>query len=742
MSPKAEKGAAECNFLGVEICIRPRRGDIYPVEVVLDGGEEFAGFLSANILPWKPSEERVRDGQRLFRDLFSGEIRDAWNQARGRSLQRRIRLRIDASELCPLPWELLCERQVFLSASADTPFSRYLAVPEPLGSVIGKRPVRVLALISNPIDLERAFPHLAPINVKEERGILERAFSALDEQEIQLDFLDPPVTLARIEEYLQDHSGCHVLHYIGHGAVSGREEATLYLQDEGGHAEAVAGSSFVAMLARQSWLVRPRLVFLAACQTSVPSTAATFRGLGTLLVEASIPAVVAMQDRIAVETARELTRTFYNRLTRHGVVDLALNQARSILLTSRHSDAAVPVLFMRLESGQLWEGEKMNLSEQSCVSSVNPLIDCDVKTVLIPAGPFWRGSRPDDPDAQLNEAPRVKLDFSAYRISRYPVTNAQYACFLTANPDHPIPRSDDARYQEYNWDPQTRSYPDGKADHPVVLVTLVDAMAYCRWLSKVTGQHFRLPKEEEWEKAARGPWPDERDYPWGAWREGYCNTQELGRHCTSSVREFEHTNSSPFGVVDMAGNVWEWTSSPYGSYPNSAYKTSYSGGERNVVRGGSWGNVRDKARVSFRGRYVYDTRRPYLGFRILCDKVTSPPSPQPQTGDTQEIPAIFPKTVQPQMPEVIPPEISEEMIDTAELRQKVEGLFATYELRLLCSDLKLPYDNLVDSKKSIFALNIVEHCERRDRLVELLNYCQRKCPHVDWQSIVRKDSDK
>ena len=360
------------------------------------------------------------------------------------------------------------------------------------------------------------------------------------------------------------------------------------------------------------------------------------------------------------------------------------------------------------------------------------------ETILIPAGPFCRGSPPGGPEP--NETPRLKLDLSAYRIGRYPVTNAQYACFLAANPDHRLPHSDDKEHRPYNWNQKTRTYPDDKADHPIVLVSLQDAMDYCRWLSEITGQEYRLSREEEWEKAARGMWPDERNYPWGEWRDDYCNTQELGRCCTSAVHEFERTNQSPFGVVDMAGNVWEWTSSPYRPYPGSAYESSSSSGERNVVRGGSWGNFRDKARVSFRGRYEYDTRRPYLGFRIACDVAPSP-QPQPLAGDA-EIRTASPTLVQPRTLEAIKQEISEEMIDSAKLRQNIETHFDKDDMAILCHDLHLRYGNLSRPREDTTALQIVNHCEKRGRLVELLNYCQRKRSRVDWQSIVRKDSDK
>jgi CHAT domain-containing protein len=105
------------------------------------------------------------------------------------------------------------------------------------------------------------------------------------------------------------------------------------------------------MLARQG--VDPRLMFLAACQSGMGIAADAFRGLGPKLVSAGVPAVVAMQGIVTVESARKLSSVFYRRLLEHGYVDQAMNEARSSLLTAGRWDAAVPVLFMRLKSGQL-----------------------------------------------------------------------------------------------------------------------------------------------------------------------------------------------------------------------------------------------------------------------------------------------------------------------------------------------------------------------------------------------------
>jgi hypothetical protein len=348
-------------FLDLEIHIHPSddRVAAYPVEITLGSGQEFQGHLSTTILPWTSTGDPVQDGKKLFADLFADQpLRTAWDHALGQSPQRRIRLRIatTAPELHTIPWELLYPddaSQAPLAANADTPFSRYLAVSKPWGGAVEERPIRVLALISNPQDLEDVY-NLPPLDVDVEQDILGQAFSDLDKDEIELTVLDPPITLENVEKALQ--TGYHILHYVGHGLFNKcRQQAALYLQNEEGDTETMRDDAFVEMLARQSVQARPRLAFLVACQTATRSTADAFLGLAPRLVAAGVPAVIAMQDRIAVQTARKLSMTFYKRLIEHRMVDCALNQARSILLTAGRPDAAVPVLFMRLKSGQLWE---------------------------------------------------------------------------------------------------------------------------------------------------------------------------------------------------------------------------------------------------------------------------------------------------------------------------------------------------------------------------------------------------
>jgi formylglycine-generating enzyme required for sulfatase activity len=101
--------------------------------------------------------------------------------------------------------------------------------------------------------------------------------------------------------------------------------------------------------------------------------------------------------------------------------------------------------------------------------------------------------------------------------------------------------------------------PPGKSDHPVNDVAWDEAMAYCRWLSDVTGRAYSLPSEAEWEKGARGT--DGRIYPWGKqWDATRCNADKGDQDDTTPVDAYPQ-GASPYGVLDMAGNVWEWTRS-------------------------------------------------------------------------------------------------------------------------------------------------------------------------------------
>ncbi len=362
MNQFAARPGAQPDFADLEIRIRPLQDEGYPVEITLNGEQDFSpGMLDASVGSWVPSGDLTADGQWLFNTLLADPtLRKAWDVAHGQAPRRRLRLRIDpaAAKLHALPWELMQEGDVLLSAQADTPFSRHLPVALPWSGPVEERPIRVLVVLSNPDDLEER--DLAKVDVVLERETLTAALAGLGPEELRVEFLEPPATLERLEAALRGSgpaaSGSHVLHYVGHGHFTpARNQAFLYLQDEEGSTDLVPDDALIGMLARSP--ARPRLVFLAACQSATRSTADAFAGLGPKLVRVGVPAVVAMQEAMLVETARKFSAAFYPRLLAHGLVDQAVNEARSTLLTAGRPDAAVPVLFMRLKSGQLWGAE-------------------------------------------------------------------------------------------------------------------------------------------------------------------------------------------------------------------------------------------------------------------------------------------------------------------------------------------------------------------------------------------------
>ena len=339
-----------------EVRIYDRSEAGYKVEMTLNSEQAIEGRLSLDVVSFSPSGDPRADGQRLFDTLFADkDLREAWGEARGQSKQRRIRMRIDARELRGLPWELLRDDDDILAAQADTPFSRYLATEQPWGGAITARPIRVLAVISNPTDLQAKYD-LPPADVLVETSALRVALAPSPIQGevrgegVSLTFLSAPITLARLEEALQQ--GYHVLHFIGHGAFNEKkQQAALYLQNDEGTAQRVSDDEFAGMLKRLS--APPQLIVLAACQSAQQAPTQAFSGLGPKLVQIGIPAVVAMQDNVTVLTARQFGAKFYRRLLEHGTVDRALNEARSLLITNGRYDAAVPVLFMRLKDGRL-----------------------------------------------------------------------------------------------------------------------------------------------------------------------------------------------------------------------------------------------------------------------------------------------------------------------------------------------------------------------------------------------------
>lgn len=222
---------------------------------------------------------------------------------------------------------------------------------------------------------------------------------------------------------------------------------------------------------------------------------------------------------------------------------------------------------------------------------------CDV-----PAETFLMGSDPSkDTEAFESEQPQRSVTLAAFQIAKFPVTVAEYACFVRAGFGEPT-----------GWEWMLR-----ELDHPVVNVSWHDATAYARWLAERSGQPWRLPCEAEWEKAARGT--DGRIYPWGdIWDQSCANTDDGGTEGTTSVGTYP-SGASPYGALDMAGNVFEWTSSLYEPYPYDASdgRERRDSDAHRVRRGGSWYTEDIESRAAYRSRddpYYPDD---FVGFRLI-----------------------------------------------------------------------------------------------------------------------------
>lgn len=252
--------------------------------------------------------------------------------------------------------------------------------------------------------------------------------------------------------------------------------------------------------------------------------------------------------------------------------------------------------------------------------------------VLVPPGEFLMGTSPEEaqalaqayhvhPSLFLGETPQRKVFVKAFWIDRYPVTNAQYKRFIDATNRHP----------PYGW--PGREIPPDAGDHPVTCVGWQDADAYARWAG------LRLPTEAEWEKAARGT--DGRLYPWGnPWRDDATRIDSLAwpqtRALTTPVGAFP-AGASPYGVLDLCGNVAQWTETPsQPPMPNLGWAWY-------VVKGaGAALGQRYNFRCSARNFSAHTSRwHTWLGFRCARDAAETDTAP-PQSAAARRPPVVPP----------------------------------------------------------------------------------------------------
>jgi formylglycine-generating enzyme required for sulfatase activity len=230
----------------------------------------------------------------------------------------------------------------------------------------------------------------------------------------------------------------------------------------------------------------------------------------------------------------------------------------------------------------------------------------EIEWVAVPAGTLIRGTPPEQIDQvaanhQLprhyfaKEAPQSHVQVPAFLISSTPVTLEQWSTFCSV----------------VEWKPPAPA----PGNLPVESATWAEATAFCEWLAQEMGADVRLPTETEWERAARGD--DDREFPWGdTYDRAKANLAELGVGKALPVGSLP-LGASQFGLLDMAGNVDEWTSSVYAPYPNAPNEVppvEPQAFDPHVTRGGSYNHCRDLARCARRHGVYLPTDG--AGFRV------------------------------------------------------------------------------------------------------------------------------
>ncbi len=327
-----------------------------------------------------------------------------------------------------------------------------------------------------------------------------------------------------------------------------------------------------------------RLEIAAALERNIPVVPVLVQG-ARMPGEAELPAPL---KPLAYRNAIELSHARFNadvaRLIQ-GLEQLSGAMTRPVAMSSPPPADILPSLFawIKIPAGQV-----ILITEQGWAEN------------YIPEGQSWTFNVP------------------AFMIAKYPVTNVQYAQFMEAGGYHERRWWTEAGWQQKEADhwTQSRYWEDdcfNEPEQPVVGVSWYEAVAFCQWLSESSGEAIMLPTEQQWQRAAQGD--DGREYPWGGnkWDGARCNNSVSPNdsHQTTLVRQYEGRGDSPFGVVDMAGNVWEWCRTVY-----ETGSDELNGTDVRVLRSGSWFNYYSEwFRAAYRSWFQPQFRVINLGFR-------------------------------------------------------------------------------------------------------------------------------
>ncbi len=513
-----------------------------------------------------------------------------------------LRLKLELHhELSNLPWELM-----------ECPLSG------PWALQINKASLSILRYLGN---VSPSWSHALPeLNTKPSIIIVKADPAETSQREVTDSLWRELVNLRNALERMQDRVSYHVieeqdtlsrlvnlvhhlkcdgspvigLHFMGHGCV---DERGGFFAGEG------SGRSLQPIYARDlrnalNEAASIRWVILNACSTAAEPVGCPLAGLATsMAILKDIPTVIAYQRPVGTKDAEILAADFYEQV---------IGQKKSVeeVVRSVQSRCGTPgglVALARSVEGRIqdvihldgWWGsparpaqERAHLGSDALPGERAPettvaKLSVASEMILVPEGPFRKGLTPQQIESlliqferadrsidltsarnALGREPLATVDLPGFQISKTLVTTEQFRQFVQATHYRTdAERAGDPR----NWRIQDGL---GKTDHPVVFVSYNDAEAYCRWAGK------RLPTADQWKKAYRGP--DGRVYPWGeAFDIARCNAAEGHRDIETTPVGMFPDGASPYGCLDMVGNVEEWT------------VTSLSDGKK-AIFGGSW----------------------------------------------------------------------------------------------------------------------------------------------------------
>lgn len=346
------------DYLDFEIEVQALRGKSYPLAVRSPGGDVQGSLRLPTSDPAYPDLLRrlsaldtdedtlLQIGHLLFKALFRNQVALAYAQSRGKLGPRqglRIRLRVPSrnSKVAELPWEFLADPDDGPLAMLDAPIVRHLLLASGATPLKTSLPLRVL------LSASQVGP---PADVPRELAAIRAALQPLGAY-VQVD-CEPHLTTARLRARLADEY--HIWHFVGHGGWSGDgSTAQLLFEDASGGEDPVSAPALRTYLNRSGL----RLVVLNACD-SARLALDPFRSLAPALVRADIPAVIAQQFSVDVDSARAFAADFYRALARGLPIDACVTEGRKAVLDVAglgRPDWGVPVVYTRAADGKLFD---------------------------------------------------------------------------------------------------------------------------------------------------------------------------------------------------------------------------------------------------------------------------------------------------------------------------------------------------------------------------------------------------